>query len=232
LVIRERRSQASLHYVGQVWWKERSLTFRQAQGRCASNGPALSKPQTRRRDEKREPENLTSSFTSLAFVLAQTSMRPWWYAWSNLLSMNSRLKLLVIPLSLIATLAPSQVKAREPQVEVQQVLQTTKAWDGSDYQSYPTGQPQITVLRIKIPPHTALHWHYHPVISAGYILSGELTVEKQGTNEHITVHAGQALTETVRTTHRGFTTDQPAELVVFYAGQAGLPITVDKEKIE
>ncbi|MBV9732843.1 MAG: hypothetical protein JO275_08710 [Verrucomicrobia bacterium] len=36
--------------------------------------------------------------------------------------------------------------------------------------------------------------------------------------------------ETVGTIHRGFTTDQPVELIVFYAGEAGTPITVDKEK--
>ena len=148
----------------------------------------------------------------------------------SFLSMNSRLKFLFVPLSLISVLAPTLVRAREPQTEVQQVLQTTQAWDGAAYQGYPKGQPQVTVLRIKIPPHTALHWHYHPVISAGYVISGELTVEKQGTNEHITVRAGQALCETVGTIHRGFTTDQPAELIVFYAGEAGVPITVDKEK--
>jgi quercetin dioxygenase-like cupin family protein len=146
------------------------------------------------------------------------------------LPMNSRLKLLSIPLILIPALVPSLVSAREPQVEVQQLLQTTQAWDGATYQGYPKGQPQVTVLRIKIPPHTALHWHLHPVISAGYILSGQLTVEKQGTAEHITVRAGQALCETVGTIHRGFTTDQPAELIVFYAGQAAVPITVDNEK--
>jgi quercetin dioxygenase-like cupin family protein len=144
--------------------------------------------------------------------------------------MNSRLKFLFVPLSLISVLAPTLVRAREPQTEVQQVLQTTQAWDGAAYQGYPKGQPQVTVLRIKIPPHTALHWHYHPVISAGYVISGELTVEKQGTNEHITIRAGQALCETVGTIHRGFTTDQPVELIVFYAGEAGTPITVDKEK--
>lgn len=144
--------------------------------------------------------------------------------------MNSNLKLLFVSLSLIPCLVPQAANAREPQTEVQQVLQTTQAWDGTTYKGYPSGQPQVTVLRIKIPPHTALHWHYHPVISAGYVVSGELTVEKQGTDEKVTIRAGQALTETVDTIHRGFTTDQPAELIVFYAGQAGVPITVDKEK--
>jgi quercetin dioxygenase-like cupin family protein len=144
--------------------------------------------------------------------------------------MNPNLTLLFFSLSFIPGFVPRAANAREPQTEVQQVLQTTQAWDGTTYQGYPTGQPQVTVLRIKIPPHTALHWHIHPVISAGYVVSGELTVEKQGTNEKVTVRAGQALCETVGTIHRGFTTDQPAELIVFYAGQTGLPITVDKER--
>ena len=156
----------------------------------------------------------------------------WPFCGYSFLLMNSRLKRLFVPLILIPALVPSLVRAREPQVEVQQVLQTTQAWDGATYQGYPKGQPQVTVLRIKIPPHTALHWHYHPVISAAYILSGQLTIQKQGTTERTTVRAGQALCETVSTIHRGFTTDQPAELIVFYAGQAGLPITVDKEKPE
>jgi hypothetical protein len=40
---------------------------------------------------------------------------------------------------------------------------------------------------------------------------------------------GQTVAETVQTTHRGFTTDEPVELVVFYAGQVGLPITINEE---
>src|SRR6516164_4899779 len=119
------------------------------------------------------------------------------------------------------------LRASEPQIKVEQVLQATQSWDGTPYTSYPTGQPQITVLKITIPPNTALHWHRHPVISAAYVLSGHLTIEKRDTGERTIVHAGQAVAETVQTTHRGFTTDEPVELVVFYAGQVGLPITVN-----
>jgi len=126
-------------------------------------------------------------------------------------------------------LIPALLAAREPQIEVQQILHTTQSWDGVNYSSYPSGQPQVTVLRIKIPPNTALHWHHHPVISVGYVLSGDLTLEKRATGERTTVHAGQTLAETVQTTHRGFTTNEPVELVVFYAGQVGLPITINEE---
>ena len=126
-------------------------------------------------------------------------------------------------------LAPAELDARESQIEVQQILQTNQSWDGTNYQGYSTGQPQLTVLRITIPPHTALHWHHHPVISVGYVLSGHLTIEKGDTGERTIVRAGQAVAETVQTTHRGFTTDEPVELVVFYAGQIGLPITINEE---
>ncbi len=82
------------------------------------------------------------------------------------------------------------------------MLQTTQSWDGTNYKSYSTGQPQLTVLRIKVPPNTALHWHHHPVISVGYVLPGELKVEKRETGERTLVHAGQTLAETVQTKER------------------------------
>jgi quercetin dioxygenase-like cupin family protein len=137
------------------------------------------------------------------------------------------------PLRLLSSfslwLIPAVLGAGEPRIEVQQILQTTQSWDGKNYQGYPTGQPQLTVLRITIPPNTALHWHHHPVISVGYVLSGHLTIEKQDTGERMVVHAGQTVAETVQTTHRGFTTDEPVELVVFYAGEVGRPITINEE---
>jgi len=145
------------------------------------------------------------------------------------MKMNRHLTILRLLSSLSLWLIPSVLGAREPQIEVQQILQTSQSWDGINYQSYPSGQPQLTVLRITIPPNTALHWHHHPVISVGYVLSGHLTIEKRDSGERMIVHAGQTVAETVQTTHRGFTTDEPVELVVFYAGQVGLPITVNEE---
>ena len=67
------------------------------------------------------------------------------------------------------------------------------------------------------------------MISVAYVLSGELTVEKKATGERSTLHTGQTLAETIQTTHRGFTANEPVELVVFYAGQVGVPITVNDE---
>ena len=137
-----------------------------------------------------------------------------------------RLQFLTVLASLTLWLVQAPAVAAEPEVQVEQVLQTTGSWDGSRYTGYPSGQPQVTVLKITIPPHTTLHWHRHPMISAAYVLSGRLTVEKRDTGERKVVNAGEALAETVQTTHRGFTTDEAVELIVFYAGRVDMPVSV------
>jgi quercetin dioxygenase-like cupin family protein len=141
-------------------------------------------------------------------------------------------KYLILLIALVTSsfsLVPTRLYAGDPQVKVEQLLQTTQSWDGNSFPKYPTGQPKVTVLRITIPPNTALPWHHHPVISVGYVLSGHLTLEKKNTGERTILHAGEALAETVQTTHRGFTTNEPVELIVFYAGQVGLPLTINEK---
>jgi quercetin dioxygenase-like cupin family protein len=122
--------------------------------------------------------------------------------------------------------ARAQSAATQSQVKVEQLLQTAQSWDGVKYAAYPTGQPQVTLIKISIPPHTILDWHRHPMISVAYILSGTLTVEKRETGQRKTVHAGQALAETIQTVHRGYTQNEPVELIVFYAGRPGLPLSI------
>jgi quercetin dioxygenase-like cupin family protein len=106
------------------------------------------------------------------------------------------------------------------------LLQSTRSWDGETYRAYAQGQPEISVLRIDIPPHSALAWHYHPVINAAYVLTGKLFVEKKSDGLKREVNAGEVLPEMVNALHRGYTGDQSATLLVFYAGVQGTPVTV------
>lgn len=106
------------------------------------------------------------------------------------------------------------------------LAKATTSWDGTVLPGYPKGQPEVTILRIKIPPKVKLPLHEHPVINAGVLLRGALTVV---TTDHRTLHlkAGDAIVEVVDKWHYGINEgDVPAEIVVFYAGAAGLPITV------
>jgi quercetin dioxygenase-like cupin family protein len=105
------------------------------------------------------------------------------------------------------------------------LLRTSASWDGEPYKSYIPRKPELSILRITIPPHTKLEWHSHPMPSAAYIVSGELTLErkKDGKKQHIA--AGQAVSETVDTLHRGLTGDEPVVLVVFYIGSPDMALT-------
>jgi quercetin dioxygenase-like cupin family protein len=109
-------------------------------------------------------------------------------------------------------------------VRSETLLRTSSSWDGEPYKSYPSGQPELSILKISIPPHTKLDWHSHPMPNATYIVAGELTVEreKDGKTQHFT--SGQAVSETVDTFHRGVTGNEPVILIVFYAGSPGVPL--------
>ncbi len=111
-------------------------------------------------------------------------------------------------------------------IKIETLMQTGTAWDGSAYPRYPQGTPQFSVLRITIPAHTTMNWHSHPMPNVAYVLSGALTVEKKdgSVTRHFT--AGQAVAEIVDVLHRGVTGDQPVELVVFYAGAQGQPLSI------
>lgn len=113
-----------------------------------------------------------------------------------------------------------------PGVSVEKLLQTQQSWDGSPYQAYPQGQPELTVLKITIAPNSSLAWHQHPIPNAAYVLQGELTVEKQSSHQTRIVKAGEVLPEMVDSGHRGFTGAQGATLIVFYAGKQGTPLSV------
>ncbi len=124
---------------------------------------------------------------------------------------------------LLATGGGAQARS----VQKETLLQTDHAWNGSRYPAYPSGQPQLTMLKLTIAPHTTLPWHTHPEPNAGYILSGSLTVQDRESGKTKTLHAGEAFAETVNDVHRGVNDgDIPTVVVITYAGVVGMPTSV------
>ncbi len=114
-------------------------------------------------------------------------------------------------------------------VKVDILAKASSSWDGSDLPEYEKGKPEITILRIKIPPGVKLPLHKHPVINAGVLLKGELTVVTED-NKTLHLKAGDSLVEVVNKWHYGKNEgNKQAEIIVFYAGISGTPITIKKE---
>lgn len=127
--------------------------------------------------------------------------------------------------TILLGLAPLGLARAEDGPKIETLLSATSSWDGTPYKSYPSGQPQLSVLKITIPPHTALKWHSHPMPNAGYVLSGELTVERKDNGAKQVVTEGHVLPEMVGTIHRGISGDKPVVLIVFYAGAEGMKLS-------
>jgi quercetin dioxygenase-like cupin family protein len=106
------------------------------------------------------------------------------------------------------------------------LLQTTQSWNGKPYTHYPTGQPQLTTIKLTIAPHTALPWHTHPFPNVVYVLSGSLTLHDKASGKTQVVHQGQAVGESVDDVHRGESGDEPTVLLITYAGTPDVPTSV------
>jgi hypothetical protein len=63
---------------------------------------------------------------------------------------------------------------------------------GEAYKSYLTAQPELSIVKITLPPHTKLEWQSHPMPSAAYIVAGELTLERKKDGKKRYFAAGQA----------------------------------------
>jgi quercetin dioxygenase-like cupin family protein len=106
------------------------------------------------------------------------------------------------------------------------LLQADHSWNGDAYTHYPTGRPELTMLKLTIAAHSQLPWHTHPFPNAAYVLSGTLTVHDKISGKTKVFHQGEAFAESVNDIHRGETGDEPVVLLVTYSGTPGVPTSI------
>ncbi len=108
------------------------------------------------------------------------------------------------------------------------LLKTTSTWDNVEYQKLKIKKPEVTVLKIDIGVNESLKMHKHDLVNIAYVKKGTLTVYTDK-NEQITVKEGECLPEIVGKYHYGKNTGkEPVQLIVFYIGEKGTPLAVDK----
>ena len=112
--------------------------------------------------------------------------------------------------------------------ETEVLAKSRSSWDGTPLPQYPRGQPEVTILRITIPPKAKLAMHKHPVINAGVLLKGQLTVVADD-ERTFDLKTGDSIVELVNEWHYGKNNgDEPAEIIMFYAGTPDTPIAVEQ----
>jgi quercetin dioxygenase-like cupin family protein len=113
-----------------------------------------------------------------------------------------------------------------PGVQANVLIKTTKAWNGATLPAYSEGQPEVTIVRYEFAPGASIPMHMHPVINAGVLLKGELTITTK-TGEKIIVKAGEPLVELFKEWHSGSNSGpESVDLIVVYAGIVGTPLVI------
>ena len=109
------------------------------------------------------------------------------------------------------------------------LLKTTSTWDNTEYKKLKVKKPEATVLKITINVGEELPMHKHDLVNIAYVKKGTLRVITDD-NKEITLHEGEVLPELVGKYHYGKNTGkEQVELIVFYVGEKGTPLSVNKE---
>ncbi len=113
-------------------------------------------------------------------------------------------------------------------LEKETILKTTSTWDNAEYKKLKIKRPEVTVLKIIIDVGETLPMHRHDLVNVAYVKKGTLTVVTDK-NDKITLQEGESLPELVGKYHYGTNAgDEPVELIVFYIGEKGTPLSVNK----
>ncbi|MCL9776105.1 cupin domain-containing protein [Vibrio methylphosphonaticus] len=105
------------------------------------------------------------------------------------------------------------------------LVKSTQSWDGTPLPTYHLTQPEVTIKEIIIEPGERLPLHIHPVINAGVLLEGTLTVKLK--EKEITLNAGDGLIEVMNKPHFGINPGTtPAKIIVFYLAEKGETVTL------
>lgn len=106
------------------------------------------------------------------------------------------------------------------------LAQGSSSWDGGPIR-YPAGAPELSVQRIEVEAGSeavSLPIHCHRIPLAAYVAKGSVRVVKSSGEER-QFKAGDAFIEVMGQWHKGVF-QETTELIVFYAGERGAPLSV------
>lgn len=114
-------------------------------------------------------------------------------------------------------------------IEITPLLQTDQTNIGQAIEYPDTDNPEVTIVKVVIPPGVETGWHRHPVHGFAVILQGELNITRRG-GESLTYQAGDAFAEMIHEIHRGKNVgDEPVELIMFITGEKELPFSISAD---
>ena len=118
------------------------------------------------------------------------------------------------------------------EIKTTELIRTSQSWDGAQLPEFPSGQPELRVIRLDFPVGAKTGWHHHTVVNYGIVQQGDLTIVCKDGSER-TFREGEALVEVIGTIHRGENRGKkPVILNMFYFFVPGAEITIQHPELE
>ncbi|MBY7699338.1 cupin domain-containing protein [Vibrio harveyi] len=119
-------------------------------------------------------------------------------------------------------------------VTSENLIDSSNSWNGTKLPSLDIKDTKVTIKKITIDAGEKLPIHLHPVVNAGVLLSGKLTVYSQDQSHVLHLDAdtkNNAIIEMVNQYHYGVNeSNEPAEIIVFYVSDKSQGLTKLKPK--
>lgn len=109
---------------------------------------------------------------------------------------------------------------------VETLLKTDTSYAGQKL-VYPSGDStETTIVKVTIPAGASTDWHKHDYPLYGYIIQGELSVERKGQPPFL-MKAGAAYAEVTGTWHNGTNkSNKDCVMIVFFTGIHNHPLSI------
>lgn len=115
------------------------------------------------------------------------------------------------------------------EVLIEPVLKTDTTSIGQkiDYPDFKN--PEVSMMKVTIPPGKSTGWHKHAFPVFAYVLKGTLTIELEK-NKTLEFPANSSFAEVIDTFHNGKNNGkEDVVLIAFFMGEKGKPLSVKKE---
>lgn len=106
------------------------------------------------------------------------------------------------------------------------LLKSSYSWEGTPYEHYPVGNPQLSLLKVSLNPKEVLNWHMHPCISVVHMIKGSVTLTIKDKGIEKTFNEGDSFSDTVNIVHKGKAGSDGAVMLVFFACNKEKPLTI------
>lgn len=115
-------------------------------------------------------------------------------------------------------------------IKIEKVLKTDTTSIGQKIEYLSTNNPEVTMLKVTIPPGKETGWHKHAFPVFAYVIDGTLSVEfKVGKKREFT--KGASFAEVINTFHNGRNEGkEDLVLLAIYLGEKDKPLSVKEEK--